>query len=264
MLSKQKIRFIQTQLNELGHAAGEVDGQYGKETLDALDRLGVVPESWGKTRKAVGFIQWLAAEQDIESGELDGVWGPQTEFAHDALVEKLVHGREPRVWRPEELVLENPNAWPAQTPEAEMIGFYGEPGKNQAKIQLPYPVRLAWKKSQVIRRFSCHEKVHDSLRRVLTRVHSHHGEEEIARLRLDLWGGCLNVRRIRGGTRLSVHSWGIALDFDPERNELRWGRDRASFAGPEYDVWWRLWEEEGWVSLGRTRNFDWMHVQAAI
>ena len=82
-------------------------------------------------------------------------------------------------------------------------------------------------------------------------------------MRLDLWGGCLNVRKMRGGSRYSMHSWGIAIDYDPGKNRLKWGRDRAAFAKPEYDTWWRLWEEEGWVSLGRTRNFDWMHVQAA-
>ena len=40
-------------------------------------------------------------------------------------------------------------------------------------------------------------------------------------------------------------------------------RDKATFAKPEYERWWQCWEEEGWLSLGRTRNFDWMHVQAA-
>ena len=25
-----------------------------------------------------------------------------------------------------------------------------------------------------------------------------------------------------------------------------------------------LFDEEGWTELGRTKNFDWMHVQAAI
>lgn len=49
----------------------------------------------------------------------------------------------------------------------------------------------------------------------------------------------------------------------PDRNQLKMGRDRAVFARPDYDVWWRCWEEEGWTSLGRTRNYDWMHVQAA-
>ena len=38
---------------------------------------------------------------------------------------------------------------------------------------------------------------------------------------------------------------------------------RFAFARPEYNMWWKLWEEEGWVSLERQRNFDWMHVQAA-
>lgn len=59
-----------------------------------------------------------------------------------------------------------------------------------------------------------------------------------------------------------THAWGLAIDWDPAHNKLKWGRDRARLARPEYDTWWRLWEEEGWVSLGRTRNFDWMHVQA--
>ena len=68
---------------------------------------------------------------------------------------------------------------------------------------------------------------------------------------------------MRGGTRLSTHAWGIAIDWDPERNQLKWGRDRAAFADAAYEPWWQAWESEGWVSLGRERNFDWMHVQAA-
>lgn len=46
-------------------------------------------------------------------------------------------------------------------------------------------------------------------------------------------------------------------------NKLLWDRNRAGFAHPDYDAWWRCWEAEGWVSLGRARDFDWMHVQAA-
>jgi hypothetical protein len=58
---------------------------------------------------------------------------------------------------------------------------------------LPYPHRLSWKTSKVINSFSCHEQVHDSLQRVLNRVLDSYGLDEIRRLRLDLWGGCLNV-----------------------------------------------------------------------
>jgi hypothetical protein len=55
----------------------------------------------------------------------------------------------------------------------------------------------------------------------------------------------------------------MAIDHDPDNNQLNWSRNRATFARPEYEQWWQIWEEEGWVSLGRQRNFDWMHVQAS-
>jgi hypothetical protein len=60
-----------------------------------------------------------------------------------------------------------------------------------------------------------------------------------------------------------MHSWGIALDFDPDRNQLSWGKPKALFSGVGYLPFWQAWEAEGWVSLGRKRDFDWMHVQAA-
>lgn len=88
-------------------------------------------------------------------------------------------------------------------------------------------------------------------------------KEGIRALGLDLFGGCLNVRAMRGGKALSMHSWGIAIDVDPEHNPLRWGRDKARMAGPDYAPFLDIWESEGWISLGRERNYDWMHVQAA-
>ena len=136
-------------------------------------------------------------------------------------------------------------------------------GKDQTKIEVPYPHVIAWNRAQTVTRITRHRKVADSLVRVLTNVKEHYGKDGIERLRLDIWGGCLNVRRMRGGSRYSMHSWGIAMDYDPENNRLKWGRDRASFAQPQYNRWWEFWEQEGWVSLGRQRNFDWMHVQAA-
>ncbi|MFH1874164.1 MAG: hypothetical protein ABH859_03140 [Pseudomonadota bacterium] len=152
--------------------------------------------------------------------------------------------------------------WPAQN-QAELVRYYGEVGENQVKLALPYPHKLAWDLNTTINRFSCHEKVHDSIKRVLERTLDHYGLERIQDLGLDLWGGCLNVRKTRGGSQYSTHSWGIALDYDPSNNQLNWGRDRARLARPEYEMWWKFWEQEGWTSLGRAKNYDWMHVQAA-
>lgn len=262
-MKKNAIRFVQAQLNARGLDAGPEDGLLGPRTLKALNRVEAIPPEWSKTRKAVAYVQLLAKEHAIETGKLDGYWGPQTEFAFGELLQVLVEGREPETWRPEDLPDYNPNGWPRQTPQESLYQFYGGVGENQTSIDLPYPHKLSWNKARVVHRFQCHERVSGSLERVLSRVLDAYGMEEIRRLRLDLWGGCLNVRNMRGGTRYSLHSWGIAVDYDPERNRLEWGRDRAHFARPAYDTWWRLWEEEGWLSLGRHRNFDWMHIQAA-
>ncbi len=261
-MTKKNIRFVQAQLNARGFQL-KADGVLGKKTLAALDQVDGIPVDWPSKRKLIAFVQLLAKENGIEAGKIDGYWGPQTDFAADAVYRLLAEKKEPEIWRPEERTEANPNSWPSQDPESNLTAFYGAVGKNQTRIEVPYPHRLSWDKRKVVNSFPCHEKVHDSLHRVLTRVLEHYGPDEIRRLKLDSWGGCLNVRQMRGGSRYSMHSWGIALDYDPENNRLKWGRDRAAFARPEYETWWRLWEEEGWLSLGRGRNFDWMHVQAA-
>ena len=130
-------------------------------------------------------------------------------------------------------------------------------------LRLPFQMRLAWDPSVRIGRFSCHEKVHDAFLKVFQDTLSHYGEARIEELRLDLFGGCLNVRKMRGGTQMSMHSWGIAIDLDPERNALRMTRQEATFARPEYAPFWKIVEGQGLVSLGRIRDFDWMHFQAA-
>ena len=98
---------------------------------------------------------------------------------------------------------------------------------------------------------------------MLTKAKVHYGVSGLQSMGLDLWGGCLNVRKMRGGTKYSTHSWGIAMDWDPAHNQLRWDKNKALLAQPRYEMWWKFWEEEGWVSLGRARDYDWMHVQAA-
>jgi hypothetical protein len=262
-LTPDHIRFIQAELKRLGHDPGPVDGIAGGKTKAALDRVTALPKTWPLERKLTGLIQVTAAENGLDPGPVDGLWGQRTAAAYDELRHLRLFGVVPAPWRPEGIVSSNPNNWPTQRTDAELTAFFGEMGKNQKRITLPYPHRISWDMDKSVNSFSCNAKVHDSLLRILTKVKDTYGMEGIRELRLDVWGGCLNVRKMRGGDRYSTHSWGIALDYDPENNQLRWGRDRASFARPEYDRWWQIWEEEGWVSLGRQRNFDWMHIQAA-
>ena len=151
------------------------------------------------------------------------------------------------------------SAWPKQDYDS-MIAFYGPIGESQVKLELPYPMRLSWDMSKTVSNIRCHSKVSESLRRVLEGILSHYGTLEKVHLnRMDLFGGCLNVRKIRRGSSWSIHSWGCAIDLDPEHNQLEWGRDKATM--PEEII--RIFEDEGWVSLGSARNYDFMHFQAA-
>ena len=217
----------------------------------------------GRQRRLVAFLQIMALDQGIATGPVDGFYGPQTAYAVAQLLWLETHGRLPGAWR-DWVPPANPNGWPVER-EADLAAFYGQPGDESqlVMVDLPYPHRLSWDLATRVERTRCHQKVAAALVRVLGRVLAEYGRDRIRELHLDRFGGCFNVRRKRGGTARSTHAWGIAMDYDPDRNALQWGRDRAAFARPSYDAWWHCWEEEGWVSLGRSANFDWMHVQAA-
>jgi hypothetical protein len=155
------------------------------------------------------------------------------------------------------------NKWPKQNFNS-MVNFYGAVGENQTSLILPYALKLAWDTKIQIKKIICHEKVEKSLYTIFEKTLKTYGLKEIQKLRLDLFGGCLNVRKMRGGSNWSIHSWGAAIDLDPDRNTLRMTSKQASFAKAEYRDFWKIVESEGWLSLGRARNFDWMHFQAAL
>lgn len=266
-LSVEIIKMAQSILNEKGHNAGDIDGIAGDSTAAALNKVNELPKSWSLEKKITGLIQLYAKGRGIDPGDIDGLWGQRTQEAYDQLKHQLLFGHTEDPWRPEETTITtNPNNWPLQT-QAAMNAFYGPAmatgNPNLTSMNLPYPMVIAWDPTKTITKITCHKKVKDSVIKVLTNVFDEYGIEKIRALRLHYFGGCFNYRLMRGGTQLSTHSWGIALDFDPENNQLKWGRDRALFAKPDYIKWWECWEKEGWVSLGRQRNYDWMHVQAA-
>lgn len=155
------------------------------------------------------------------------------------------------------------NKWPKQNYDS-MVNFYGNVGENQSSLVLPYPLVLAWDTNVTVKKLTCNKKVQQSIYTIFENTLKTYGITDIKKLKLDVFGGCLNVRKMRGSTTSwSIHSWGAAIDLDPNRNQLKWGKDKAVFAKKEYESFWKIVESEGWVSLGRVRNYDWMHFQAA-
>lgn len=220
------------------------------------------------------FNQWLQSRLTAHGfpvGGIDGIIGPITiaaikafQLKHRIRVSGLADAETVAALRlPSSPVPQMPtksNVWPTQK---NVPSFFGEVGKNTVLIDAPYEMRLAWDRTARIKRISVHELVADSALKVLQLVERTYSRKEREDIGLDVFGGCLNVRRMRGGTEWSMHSWAIAMDFDPERNQLNWGRDKARLAKADAIPFWEAWEAEGWVSLGRTRNYDWQHVQAA-
>lgn len=134
---------------------------------------------------------------------------------------------------------------------------------NMTSIKLPYIMRLAWETNTTVSTMRCHKLVAEPLVRIFQATLDHYGMEKIRELGLDLYGGCFNNRSIIGGKATSMHAWGIAVDMDPDRNGLNIPAPKAVLSGPEYAAFWRFVEAEGAVSLGRSRDYDWMHFQFA-
>ena len=151
------------------------------------------------------------------------------------------------------------SAWPRQDFRS-MCAYYGAPGTNQVRLALPAPLRLAWNKTATVNSIMCHRLVAPSLGKILGDIREMYSSKKaFQESGMDLFGGCLNVRKKRGGDTWSIHSWGCAIDLDPERNTM--GMHRAQASMPESVI--QVFVDAGWVSLGHSRDMDFMHFQAA-
>lgn len=235
-------QWLQSRLTAHGYPVGLIDGDIGSLTTAAIlafQKSRGLEQTGTANGTTVNLLRTPAStvSPDIQAKLPDRDTVPVTEL-----------------YQPSKVI------WPRQ---ADCMSFYGPVGQNQTAIEIPFDMVLAWDKGARVRKMTLHSKVAPSALRVLQRVAGLYSAKEREALGLHLFGGSLNVRRMRGGSSYSMHSWGIAIDFDPERNQLNWGKDKARLAQPDALPFWAQWESEGWLSLGRARNFDWMHVQAA-
>jgi hypothetical protein len=83
--------------------------------------------------------------------------------------------------------------------------------------------------------------------------------EWLRQRRLDLHGGAFNYRKKRiSATDLSLHSFGIALDWNPLNNPQKKPLKRT------FPDWWHdIWQANGWRDGRSFGTPDPMHVQYA-
>jgi len=147
----------------------------------------------------------------------------------------------------------------------EIVKKYGKPNETGegylTTILLPYPMKLAWDLDTKVTKMRCHKLAAEAFLNVFNDLLAHYGMNEIERLGIDLFGGCFNYRKMRGGSEWSKHSWAIAIDLDPARNKLKETAKTARFARPEYQPMIDIFYRHGFISLGIEKNYDWMHFE---
>lgn len=274
-LVKLDHRVAQQVLASALYYTGAIDGDIGPATMKAVERLLVNNEiphkGWSKARQVVGAVQRILEAQGYEPGFIDGLMGHNTNEAITAWLSDQ-SGTSSGVDRDKPSPILTPGRLWTSTEQrryptqADVPLFYGIAGNalcTSGTCTLPFAFPLAWDLSSKINSFRCHEKVAAPMTRVFAEAAKHYGEKEYRRLRLDMFGGCYNYRNMRGGSSISMHAYGIAVDLDPERNQLRWDSKRAAFAKEEYIPFWNIVVQCGGTPAGYAWDGDWMHAQWA-
>jgi len=242
-------RLAQQILRKAGEYNGPISGYNNRDLMDAARRL--APKNIEDAGKLTAACQTVM-KSVVPDIVVDGLYGPQTEAASEKFLEI-------GVWRKrDERIVRKSLLWPTYD---QLQRFYGPPGTGHATVKLPYTMRLAWDTDTTLDHFTCHRKIVDPLRSIFERALGHYGMDGIRALGLDLFGGCYSNRPMRGGHRLSVHAFAAAVDIDPARNRLRMDHNSARLAQPDAEEWWKIVESTGATSLGRAKDYDWMHFQ---
>lgn len=116
---------------------------------------------------------------------------------------------------------------------AELYKFYGVPDRNAdgstdgrfedeniVRIVPPYQMFLSWNQMPV-KTIRCHRKIQPYLLKALQGIALHFSSADIAKYELNQFGGCLcEPRARRTSNRISLHSFGAAIDLAPVPNRL--------------------------------------------
>lgn len=189
----------------------------------------------------------MNAEQIIEMQRklgvpADGFWGP---VSQGALRSRLLG------------MMPTPNPWP-KSDRASLEAFYGKPGDEGNLVNVVPPIQMFYG-GKIIKTLRCHKKVSESLLRVLGRIGKFYSSRPDIMEEAQDYGGCFNFRPKRGGSSLSVHSWGAAIDLDADDNTFRDSWPMKA------DMPLEIIEEfsrEGWLSAAAFWGYDAMHFQA--
>lgn len=166
--------------------------------------------------------------------------------------------------------------WPHEN-ERSLNEFFGDPrgrgranpkweAENLVRWTPPYPMFYSGDPREPMEHLELHKKVAPYFTAAFEAVLKELGADYIRHHHLNITGGTNCYRLQRGGSRLSVHAWAIAIDMDPQRNPFpgRHGMMDLHFVEivSRYGLWWRGSRDGTSSSPGS--DDDPMHFQCAI
>lgn len=263
----EKIKKIQTLIGVTA------DGAIGPKTLRAIcEKLAI---TYISTQKAC-----VKAIQSSVGVTADGVIGSQTIEAILAKVSKPTivetvkniwnkifsskEAEQPAPFKPTEM--EYKSKLIKQSTIRRGNSSFGQAGCEDrlvsVKVPEGYPLKYDGKPVKSIR---IHELVADRLEAALKDILAYYGPdiEKIAPGAC-VYDGSYNFRKTRNSSSQSIHSWGLAIDFDASNNQLKTKSPYARLSQDVYKPFFDILEHHGFASLGRRSDSDWMHVQATL
>lgn len=161
--------------------------------------------------------------------------------------------------------------WPLQS---EIDAFYGNPrglgdevnprweADNIVRIRAPWTMTFEGAPISSIR---VHKRCAEAFQRAFGRIWDAAGRDQATVIAwgASIYSGAFLYRTMHGSSRLSMHSWGCAIDLDPDRNAHHDLKPR--FGRPPQSAVVAAFEAEGAVWGGRWagRSRDGMHFQFA-
>ena len=158
----------------------------------------------------------------------------------------------------------------------EIIDFYGNPDADGDMVpdhrweeefiigvSLPFPMRLSWNPSRVIRRVAVNRLCAKAMMGALETFRDRVGAELIAANGWDHFGGIYNVR-MKAGSRdqYSIHSWGAAIDVNPHLGPMHKPPQQPLQLVEAFEAAGAEWGGD-WPSMNAAWPYDGMHWQFA-
>ena len=265
-------RHLQMLLAASGDYAGGIDGNFGPKSQAARsavearhrDKYTFTPSSNNEARRQVAAGQACLDQLGFEPGLVDGWAGVNTTEALNAFLFKTTNGKDEVIDR---TPVDSDLGDPGIPKQSQCDAVYGRPGNEIASrlvmIELPFKLRIDYNLRAKTNRIRAHKDAAPGLEAALIEVHRQYGIEKMQALGIDRYGGAYNHRKMRGGSKWSMHAYGVAIDFYAELNGLRTKCPEALFCNPEYKRFLDIMEDHEWLPALRLWGKDGMHFQRA-